>query len=144
MPVYPRSTAEPQWKPYAARALHSAMAGDMQGAADALMDQQRACGADSITDTVLALIDTMLHNTGVEEYGGAVQPAWRSIETGQVAGPDGTPAPVVWAGRLVAARMADDPDTYMALVAAVPKGEQGRYVMAVVNVVATTLRGGAR
>jgi hypothetical protein len=61
-------------------------------------------------------------------------------EDGEQATVDQVPPELVWAGRLLAARCAWDRDTFIALLSTVPDGEDGRWVVALLQVVTSVMR----
>lgn len=117
-------------------ALRAGMAGDWQTAADAIQVLNYAAGDSGVIQGMLAWIDTCLAQGGYTEYGGSVGLKWKTVETGQIAGsPEEVPPAVRWAGRLYAARLADDQDTFESLINAIPMdpAQTGDYVMAVLQ-----------
>ena len=105
------------------------------------------CGPEGVELAMRGWIDTMAGRLGIEPGGQVVAIKFRGIDD------DGEPdasavnadaverREVVWAGRLMAARVAMDQDTYIALLDALPDdpSEVGRHVAAVLEMCSLTM-----
>lgn len=112
------------WNALASRALGSALAGRWEEAADATRQISDVHGGTCLPQVMLAWIDVLGAVTGITEYGPGVHLSFLDTEAGAIRTADTVPPEVAWAGRLVAARFADDEDTFRALLRAVPPGER--------------------
>jgi hypothetical protein len=117
------------------------IARDHEAAHRAVNEIATAHGPESIPQVVLSWIDTMILHCGLEADGSAVGVRWQPEEGGPVTDADQTPAPVVWAGRLIAARVADDEDMYRAVFHSIDSDEDyARGVAAVLSTCGAMLR----
>lgn len=105
------------------------------------------CGPDGVDLALLAWCDWMGAALGITNYSGPVMLQFGGMveggTIGQVTGADAVTRPeIVWAGRLIAARIAHDKDTYTALIETMPREprEVGRHVAAVLEVSALSMR----
>ena len=120
-------------------ALHRAMAGDMEDAASYM---SRLNGTDGLVDAILGLCDTFIARViGETEYGSRpVQMLLMNTETGEVQTADDAPVHARWAGRLIAARLANDEVGFMALLKAPAEGAQlGDAIMGLLQSVAISV-----
>lgn len=96
---------------------------------------------------MLAWIDTGVSWLGLDPAELAADPppvAFHAIETGNIEHADQVPADVAAAGRLIAARLADDEAQFVAVLAAIPEGEDfGRVFCRVLTAVARWIRDGS-
>ena len=125
----------------AAAALHLAMAGDLPGAVEQINPLN---GTPGLQVAVLGWADTYIQTLHPEhQYGRPFAIAWRDLESttpDAVLGAADVPAPVRWAGQIIAARAANDPDTYVALMQAPAEGaDLGECIMALLTVVAANV-----
>ncbi|MBA9003697.1 hypothetical protein [Thermomonospora cellulosilytica] len=101
------------------------------------------CGPDGMQRAMLAFCDTALTRSEITP-GGPVRIAFKALDgDGRITGADEVPRPeIVWAGRMLGARAADDRATWDALIDALPDDprEVGRHVGAVLEVVVMTIR----
>src|SRR5437773_9726532 len=103
-------------------ALHRAMADDLETAASYV---QRLNGTDWLGVAIVAWVDTFIaHTHRGFEYGGPVAVAWLHLPTGQVETADEVTPAMRWAGRLIAARAADDEASFYALLRSLKEGSQ--------------------
>lgn len=120
-------------------ALNLATKGDNEEAARYVA---RLNGTDGLIDAILAWIDT---------YIGAVYPnhkpgqriaiRWLFTPTDEVQTADDVQPSMRWAGRLIAARAADDEAAFMDLLRSVPEGAAlGDCIMALLHAVAESLK----
>jgi len=137
----------PPWRDHATACLHAAMRRDWPaavGAADVLIAEH---GPGVLPDVMLAWIDTALTAQGItrDKTGEPALLLFGNVDTGRVAtdAHDVNPA-VAWAGRLINARIADDQDSYRALLDAVPAGMDQRYVTVLLDCCAQSCRLGPR
>lgn len=114
---------------YAAGAMVAATAQDWPAVNRYLRDMQEREGAASLISAMVAWMDTALSATpgSVIDPGDMVAPKYVCAEPGCT---DPTPPGVVWAGRMLAARMAGDNDAVSALILSMPNDESvaGDYV----------------
>jgi hypothetical protein len=119
-------------------ALHRAMADDLPGAADYV---KRLSGNDLLT-AILGWIDTYIvgAHPGYTPGSADIAVAWLNLPTGDVETADEVSPSMRWAGRLIAARAADDEEGFMAVLRSLAEGtELGDGVMALLHVVAASL-----
>jgi hypothetical protein len=120
-------------------ALRRAMAGDLEGAARYI---ERLSGTDGLLIAIVAWIDTYAARVYPEwEPGGRVAVKWLFTPTGQMETADEVAPSMRWAGRLIAARLADDEAGFYAVLRSAPEGVAlGDGIMALVHIVATGLK----
>jgi hypothetical protein len=136
-------TAPPRpWTALAAKALFCARDRDLDRALKALNAISVRYGDEVIPHVVLAWIDTMMTQCGLaREAEQAVQVLWRHETSDEVTEADETPPGIRWAGRAIAARVADDRRQYMALVNSCASADEWRQnVVGVLDVCSTMLR----
>lgn len=126
-------------------ALWAAVAEDWPRAQAATQEIGDRFGGDGVMVAALAWIDTTLTRVPGMGYaadnGRKVALAFREETTGRAETAADVPPGVAWAGRLMAARSADDQDTFEALVNSVESDEQfGQYIADLLLMVATNLR----
>lgn len=126
-------------------ALWAAIAEDWPRAQDATQEIGDRFGGDGVMVAALAWIDTTLMRVPglgyAADQGRAVALAFREETSGRFELADEVPPGVAWAGRLLAARSADDRDAFEALVNSVESDEQfGRYISDLLVMLATNLR----
>lgn len=142
MPTYPVRRTPSAWHADATAALHAAMRRD-HDTARAAVQAIAARDPEDLPDVLLAWCDTLLSARGLRDYG--AEPFtldFGNLDTLQVQHADDVPPAVAWAGRLIAARAADDQATFEALILAAVDGEGdawGQCVMTTLNVVALNL-----
>jgi hypothetical protein len=135
----------PRWWKLAAFALKAARDLDYQAAGQAGQRIGEDYGYDVIPQVMLAWIDTTISQCGLDPEGKAVAIAWQREDSDVVTAADATPPSVVWAGRLVGARLADDEDMYRAVIASVEDDAQwSRNVAALLTTCGAMLRRAAR
>jgi hypothetical protein len=107
-------------------ALHAAMAGDWDKATDAVQRISDECGAVGIGRAILGWSDTMIARLVTGHIPGQpIRLAFQQVETGRIdTDADKVPAEVRWAGRVIAARAANDHATWDALMDALPDDGQ--------------------
>lgn len=124
-------------------ALYAAMADDTDKAVDAVKAISEETGGEGLMDAILGWCDTLIVRTPDLEIGKPVKIAWMEAETRRINdGPHEVRPTARWAGRLLAARAADDHDTFMALMDSIPHGPKdvGDHVWELVQMVALNLR----
>jgi hypothetical protein len=98
-------------------------------------------------EIMLAWIDTGVAALGLDPAELAANPpavAFHAIETGSIEHADEVPASVAAAGRLIAARLANDEAQFVAVLASVPEGrELGLVFVRVLTAVARWIRDGS-
>jgi hypothetical protein len=131
----------------ASAAMTAYMGGAEETAEKAIQRIGDECGADGVELALRAWIDTMAGRLGVPPGAHAVAIKFRGIDDdgepdASAVDADAVERPeVVWAGRLMAARVAMDQDTYIALLEALPDdpSEVGRHVAAVLEMCSLTM-----
>ncbi|GHE32071.1 hypothetical protein GCM10017673_38570 [Streptosporangium violaceochromogenes] len=141
-------TRDPKAMELATVALHAAMAGDTGRAVKAMQAISDETGGEGLMDAILAWCDTLIGHTPGIEVGKPVALTWMEAETRRInTGPDEVRPTAVWAARLIAARAADDADTFHALMESVPHQPptaMGDHVWELVQMVALNLREAAK
>lgn len=120
-------------------ALHRAIANDLPGAAAYV---KRLNGTDGLITAILGWIDTYIERAHPGYVLGSqpVAVAWLNLPTGDIETADDVSPSLRWAGRLVAARLADDEAAFVALLHAPAEGtELGDGIMALLHMVAASL-----
>lgn len=133
----------PPWADHATDCLTAAMRRDnpaVQAAASKLIVD---FGPDIIWQVMLAWVDTALASQGITQ-GRTGQPAqiiFGDVDTGHIATDAHDVAPdVAWVGRLMNSRIADDRDTWNALMDAIPLGKENSYATTLLECCAQTVR----
>lgn len=126
-------------------ALVAAERDDWTGVADAI-HTLTAIGPAALTAAISRWIDRAIGHLPPAVRDGR-GPTWlRWLHNGTPIHPDDVPPPDLWAGRLLAARLANDTDMELALLAALPETDDGGdydagdYLLAVPAVMAATIR----
>lgn len=100
----------------ATAAYHAAHVDDWSGAARVIQELAASYGQAGVTTAMLAWIDTAIAASGLDRSG-PVRIAWNAVETGAIQTDADQVAPEArWAGRLLAARLADDERGFHALL----------------------------
>ena len=137
----------PPWRNHATACLHAAMRRDWPAVQDAATALVTTHGPGVLGDVMLAWIDTALAAQGItcDRTGEPAQLLFGDLTTGRIAtdADDVNPA-TAWAGRLINARIADDQDSYRALLDSVPDGMDQRYVTVLLDCCAQSCRLGPR
>lgn len=124
-------------------ALNRAIAQDWDRATKAVQRISDECGQVGVGRAILGWSDTLISRMG-HTPGKPVAIAFQQAETGRIDTADSEYVPdrVRWAGRVIAARAADDQPTWDALMAALPDDGKaiGEHVAAVLETVALMLR----
>jgi hypothetical protein len=127
----------------AAAALTCAMAQDWERASKAVQRISDECGSVGVGRAILGWSDTLISRMG-HTPGRPVAIAFQEVESGRIDSADGdfVPERVKWAGRVLAARAADDQATWDALMDALPDDGTaiGEHVAAVLEMCALMLR----
>jgi hypothetical protein len=120
----------------AAEALHCAMDRDMPGAA---MHVGRLFGGPGLLVAIVGWIDTYLKRVYPEHVRGEVlKIVWYDANAEALETADEVSLSLRWAGRLIAARAANDEESFYAVLGSVPEGgEFGDGIMSLLNIVAT-------
>jgi len=140
--MQPVRTPSP-WSGHARACLDAAMRRDWPAAQAAASALIAAHGPDVVPRVMLAWIDTAIVAQGItpEKTGRPAHLIFGDVDTGTVATDAHDVDPVIaWAGRLINARIADDQDSYAALMDAVPDGDGSRYVTVLLDCCAQTVR----
>lgn len=130
----------------AAKALTHALKEDWPAATRAVQAVNDKCGSGGIATAILVWSDTLIdYNPGTTGDGRPVRLAFMNADTGHVdldENADAVPEQFRWAGRVIAARAAQDQPGWEALIDSLPDDPHvhGRHVGAVLEVVALTLR----
>lgn len=109
-------TQQPPWFEAGRRALVLAARLDGAGAAAAVNELASEHGADALPEVMQVWADTMLSYLPPPEPGAAVSLMFLDLASGRLSGADAVKPPEAWAGQLIAARAADDPVMYRALI----------------------------
>jgi hypothetical protein len=130
----------------AAAAYHAALAGQWQKAGRAVERISDECSGEGIMTALMAWCDWYADHA-TDGNAGKARPRMKFInaKTGELDDErsDRIPEHVRWAGQIIAARAALDEPKFMALINAMPEdgAQVGRYVMGVLECVATTVNG---
>jgi hypothetical protein len=130
------------WVPLAGKALSAARDRDYDRASRAIHAISVRYGEEQIPWVMLAWIDTMATACGLRpQPGAAVGVLWQHESGGAITEADDTPPAVRWAGRAVAARLADDYGQFEALVNSCSGDQEwSANVGAVLDICASMLR----
>lgn len=126
----------------AGNALRAAYADNLPLANTIIERIDAECGVEGVTLAILGWSDTLIKRTP-HLTGKPVRLAFMNADSGRVdENADDVPQEVRWAGRLIAARAADDEQTWNALIDALPRDEAavGRHVGHLLQMVALNLR----
>lgn len=135
-------TSLPPWFELARRALWLASRDELERAVRTVERMAREHGVGAVPEAMQAWMDTVLRARGLPVTGEPVTLTFVEPGTGQISGADDVTPEWAWAGRLIAARAADDPDTYRALIDSVPDNAVwSRRVTTVLVMCAVNLRG---
>lgn len=124
----------------AGAALHAGLANKWETAARYVERISVECGEEGLGTALMAWCDAYVdHSTGGNPATLRVHMAHMEVESGRLDGD--VPDKVLWAGRLVAARAEMDEARFTAVLGELPYDgyEVGRYVLALVESVATTI-----
>jgi hypothetical protein len=105
----------PRWWKLAGFALTCARDEDYQPASRAVERICQVYGPEVLSSVMLAWIDTMISQCGMDAHGWPVGIAWQHQDGGAITDADSTPPAVVWGGRLIGARLADDEGMFRAI-----------------------------
>lgn len=134
----------PAWYPLAADAFRAAQLRNLPAAGHYVRRIADEHGPDVIPNVLLAWIDTALHAAGLDDYGEPAHLTFGNLDNGDVTNDANDVDPLVaWSARLVNARLADDPATFDALLAAAQASERtwGEHVLTLLNCLALTTNG---
>jgi hypothetical protein len=127
----------------ASAALTCAVSNDWDRATKAVQRIGDECGEVGVGRAILGWSDTLIHRMG-HKPGKPVNLVFQQVETGRIDTADGEHVPerVRWAGKVIAARAADDEAAWDALMKALPEDGAvvGQHVAAVLEMVALMLR----
>lgn len=125
----------------AGHALTCGVRGHWKQAAGIVQQIGDETGSDGVYVALLGWCDTYLDIKGVPAAG-SVNIAFQELGSGAVGSADEVPGEVAWAGRMLAARAADDPDNWDALCDALPEDGQAvaRHVMRLLEMCAYGIR----
>lgn len=121
--LYGIDEADPKMIWLADRALIAAMLGRHDDAHRLAAQLSERFGGAGLWLAMLLWTDTTLSAAGITPGAHDDEPIalrFLDVDTARYAEIDEVPAPIVWAGRFLAARAADDPDTGQALALALP------------------------
>lgn len=108
---------DPRLHALAEAALNHAIAQRGDAASEAMQTIAVKYGGDGIVRAVLLWIDALIHHSGRDDDRG--KPATLTFlnhQTGTVESADEVPDDTAWAGRVIPARIVDDPDMFQALM----------------------------
>lgn len=140
----PRSAdrRDPRLQAMAANALNLVTEEKYDEARSVLEDMAASYGGDGAIQAALLWIDTLAAKLGAANDGQGVALMFKAVETGEIGGADGRRPTVVWAGRLVTARLADDEATFVALINTAGKRDIGPYIGELLHMVALSIKQG--
>lgn len=129
----------------ATAAYHAGYLDDWPGAARVVEELADSHGTDGVTTAMLAWIDTAIAASGLDRSG-PVRVAWNAVETGNVqTDADNVPVEARWAGRLLAARLADDERGFYALLTVLPTltpAQTGDHILGLLRSCVLTIKQG--
>jgi len=134
------------WLRQAGAAFQCGMVGEYEEASRLLRAMQQEHGAETVAGAIIAWIDAALTFQGINDYGGTVALHFINMD-GDGDGADNAPKEMVWAGRLFAARMADDREMFDAVIntiAGVDGKVVGDHVLAVLHTAVQLTLGNGR
>lgn len=124
MTTYPIRSQTPAWMPLASEAMTAAVDNRFDDVAAAIQRIHDEYGPDVVVPLCTSLADTALHAQGIHEYGPGVKLKF-AVESGGWITPSGPIGELnAAAGRLIAARAADDEETFIALLQAAQDANQ--------------------
>lgn len=130
----------PPWAFRAVDALVEVIHGENQKGADIVQELAAEYGPDAIPGSLLVWIDMVMMTTGTQS-GELLHLHFRNSDTGEIDNVDGVSWDTAWAGRVISARVADDRDTFIALVNSVPDSQAwARVVWRTLECCALTIR----
>lgn len=133
----------PVFQAMARNALDFTIKGKSAEAGAVLQRMSARYGGNGAVEAALLWIDTLADHLGRPSDGTGVAILFKEAETGNVGIADQRRPTVVWAGRLIGARLADDQDTFVALINAVGgRADFGAYVGELLHMVALTFQHG--
>lgn len=134
--------SDPHFQAMAANALSFAMEEKFDEARSVLEDMAASYGGQGAIQAALLWIDTLGAKLGATNDGQAVALKFKAVETGEITGADGRRPTVVWAGRLITARLSDDEATFIALINVAGKRDIGPYIGELLQMVALSMNQG--
>ena len=129
--------------PLASQALYAEMDGKHKTAGRSVQAISDRHGGEGLTIAILAWCDTLTHyKLGRFVADDPVAIAWQEQKTGRIETADEVPVEARWAGRVIAARAADDRPGFDALISALPHDAAavGAHVAALLSMVALNVR----
>lgn len=133
---------DPRLRAMASNALSFTLAERYDEARGVLERMAVTYGGDGAVQAAMLWIDTLAAKLGRPKDGQGVALMFKAVETGEVGGADGRRPTVVWAGRLITARLADDQDTFVALINTAGQHDIGPYIGELLHMVALSLQQG--
>ncbi len=106
----------PPWFALASRAIQHAVREDHGAAADAIEQLDREFGTQGLASAMQSWADTALSFMPPPLPGQPIALSFTDADTGESSDADGVTPATAWAGRVLAARAADGPLTYFALL----------------------------
>ena len=130
---------------FAARALNAAIRGEWDIASKIVRRMNAELGSAGAMIAVVGWCDTLTMRLGLNEAEGALALGFVDESTGTRSMAGGVAPRIAWAGQLIIARARLDEQMFNALIGALPDDPKvvGSYVGAVLECVATTLKGHA-
>ena len=127
----------------AQNALHFAMTEQFDQCSSVLERLAAAYGGDGAIQAALMWIDTLAAKMGHDHTNPMpVALMFKAVETGELDGADDVRPKVAWAGRLITARLADDQDTFIALINLAGQKDIGPYIGELLHIVALSMQAG--
>jgi len=127
------------WARHAAAVLQAARLGDQAATVAAAKALLAAHGSGVIPQVMVAWIDTLIGARGITEVGQPARIMFADTDTGAIGDVTQVRPEVAWAGRLINARIADDEESFRALMGAVPEGKSDRYVTTLLDCCAQSI-----
>lgn len=137
-PMPPPSPDEP-WVVHGMAALWAAVADDMTLATDIAGDLYATGGWQAMQQAMQLWADIAMREAGIAP-GTVLKPVWRELDSGVVTDASRTPAPARWAGQMLSARAANDPQMWTALLHAIPGDNAGPSIEQFLVITATQIR----
>ncbi len=131
--------ADQPWYPAATNALMAEIDGQHERACVLVEGLLGAFGWQALQSAMQVWADHAMRAVGIAP-GTRIKPTWREMTSGEVTAADETPVHARWAGQMLAARAAMDPQQWEALLKAPPAEEMGPYIEAYLSMAATQIR----
>ncbi len=117
--IFRRGPEREPWWDLAAEAFEAAVDKDPHTAVQRINALVAGHGWQGLQSAMQMWADAAMYAAGIGP-GTVVQPSWKAVETGEITDGDTSPVAARWAGRMLAARAANDPAQWAALLEAAP------------------------